>query len=157
MRRLLENITSRRNQKGATAIEFSIVFGLLFGVFWAIISYAMPFFLLQVMNYATAEAARYAVRADPANLEANLKTLATEALNNRLEVLPSAFRTPLTTSIEVVADTTTVPGTTLQELVVRLTYVNYNTHPIVPTLTLPGIGKIPNIPGSLVAESRMRI
>ena len=148
----------RKDQSGVAAIEFSIVFALLFGMFWAIISYSLPFFLLQVMNYATAEASRYAIRADPADLEANMIALATEKLNSSLDVLPSAFRAKLESpNINVVNDTVTIPGKTIRELVVRLTYSNYNSHPIIPTLTLPGLGKIPNISGDLVAESRLQI
>ena len=54
----------------------------------AIISYAMPFFLLQVMNRASAEAVRYAVRADTsleeAAYETKVKALAGAELERQL-------------------------------------------------------------------------
>lgn len=145
---------SHHRQRGATAIEFSIVFALLFAVFWAIISYAMPFFLLQVMNRASAEAVRYAVRADTsleeAAYETKVKALAGAELERQLRWLPPRFRTPFepyTQRASIVGD----------YLVVRLNYASYNTNPIVPVLRLPGLGPIPNIPGDLVAESRLRL
>jgi Flp pilus assembly protein TadG len=144
-----------RNQKGATAIEFAIVFSLFFGIVWATISYAMPLFLNQVMNHAVAEGARFALRADPdqdpAVYEAQLLSLATQRINQELTVLPASFRTNLQTTVSI--QQTGIN----RHLVVNLTYPNYNTQPIIPVLTLPGLGPIPNLPGDLRASSRFRL
>lgn len=150
---------NRTAQRGATAIEFALVFGLMFGLFWAIISYSLPFYMLHVMNRATAEAARVAVQADPyqqstAAYQAQVISLATSTLTTQLNALPASFRTPLqpySAGISIVSDSG------INYLVVRSVYANYSSHPVVPALKLPLIGSVPNLPVSLVAEARMRI
>ncbi len=161
-RHLRANQKRPHRQRGATAIEFSIVFALLFGTFWAILSYAMPFFLLQVMNRASAESARFAIRAESgfaveqAAYEAKVVELAGEELARQLEWLPPSFRNPFEPYAQnaVIATDLTTGG---RYLIVRLAYVNYGSNPIIPVLRFPGVGSIPNIPGSLIAESRMRL
>lgn len=144
---------STNKQRGATAIEFAIVFSLLFGIFWATISYALPFFLNQVMNHAVAEGARFAVRADPdePSYETVLQQLANERILDELSVLPPKFRTHLVTSVEI-------QDVGFQRyLIVTLTYPSYGSQPIVPVLNLPGLGPVPNLPGDLRASSRLRL
>lgn len=138
-----------RRQRGAVAIEFALVFSLLFGLFWAMVSYAFPLFLLQVMNRATAEAVRVAIKADPstAAYATTVQSLASTELTRQLSWLPTSFRSPLTTSISITSNILTV----------KLTYANYKTHPIVPVLTIPGIGQVPNIPADLTAQSSIQL
>lgn len=47
-----------RRQRGATAIEFAIVFPLFFMIFYAIISFGMIFVIQQSLTYAASEGAR---------------------------------------------------------------------------------------------------
>lgn len=82
----------RPSERGATAVEFALVFPLLFGVFWAIISYALPFFMYQTMNHAVAEVTRQAVRYENPDA-ATIKSLATTELH---KFLPAAFANSLT-------------------------------------------------------------
>lgn len=144
-----------KKQHGAALIEMALVFPLFFAVVWATLGYALPFFMLQTMNHATEEAVRVALRADPLQgstaYQAKLITLANEALDDRLSVLPSSMEEPLvrTVAIQTVASVPT--------LVVRVTYPNYNQDPVIPILTLPGVGPVPNLRGDLVAESRYRL
>lgn len=139
-----------RRQRGAAAIEFALVFSLLFGLFWAMVSYALPLFLLQVMNRATSEAARIAIKADPsvAGYSTTVTSLANTELTRQLSWLPTNFSSPLTRSVTVDASNI---------LTVRLTYTSYKTHPIIPVITLPWIGQIPNIPSDLVAQSSLQL
>ncbi len=145
----------RMSQKGAVAVEMALVFSLFITLLWGMISYALPFFLMQVMNHATSEAVRAAVRADPRQgttaYTTKLQALATARLTQETTWLPAGMRNALVSSVSV----TSITG--IQMLVVKLTYVSYNTHPIVPILRLPGIGSVPNIPGDLKAESRFRL
>lgn len=142
-------------QRGATAIEFALVFSLLFAVIWGTISYALPFFLNQVMNHAVAEAARYALRADPdqatAVYEAKLQSLAQEQVTRELSFLTTAFRSRLVTTVNL------QNANGRRYLVVELVYPNYGAQPIVPVIRLPGLGPIPNLPGDLRASSRLRL
>lgn len=152
----------RQAQRGATAIEFSLVFSLLFGVFWAILGYALPFFLLMVMNQAASDAARASLAADAstqsqAAYEAKAEALAEARLTTRLAILPANFLNKLSTvanSVTVIVD----PANSAKRVVrVRITYAAYTTNPLIPVLTLPGLGPIPNIPGDLVAEASVRL
>src|SRR5476651_1754969 len=54
-----------KSQKGAVAIEFALVFVVFFAVFYGLVSYSLPFVLMQSFNEATAEALRRSVAVDP--------------------------------------------------------------------------------------------
>lgn len=56
----------RPHQKGAVAIEFAVLFMVFFAVLYAIIAYSIPLLLTLTFNHLSAEAARAAVRIDPA-------------------------------------------------------------------------------------------
>ncbi len=149
---------SFKQQQGAAAIEFSIVFALLFGMFWAIISYALPFFLYQTMNYAAADATRYALRApqesdtSSPNLKALVKNRAQDTL---IKLLPAKFESKL---VYITETPPTISPDNLRELVIVIRYPNYNANPLVPQLNLPGIGKIPNIPDDFLhVEASVRM
>lgn len=165
MRRML-TYPSRSGQQGATAIEFSIVFSMLFGIFWATISYAMPLFLYQTMNHAVAEAARQVVR-----FESPTESNVNDALNFELNrLLPSAFINALQTphvieikdeSLVVVdSDDNVTSEMSYQVLVIRVTYpgcnaTNLKSSCITPALNLVGTS-IPNL-GPYTAETKIRL
>ena len=158
--------TSRSDQRGATAIEFSIVFSTLFGIFWAIISYAMQFFLYQTMNHAVAEAARQVVR-----FESPTESNVNDALNSELNrLLPSAFvnalQTPYVIEIKdenlvvMDSDNNVTSEISYQTLVIRVTYpgcnaTNLKSSCITPVLHLGGTS-IPNL-GPYTSETKIRL
>jgi len=152
----------RQHQRGATAIEFSLVFSLLFGMFWAILSYALPFFLLMVMNQAASDAARASLAADVTTqsrtaYEATAEALAETKLTSRLSILPANFLNKLSTVANSVTIITDPADSAKRDLRVRVVYIAYQSNPLIPVLTLPGLGPIPNIPGDLVAEASVRL
>lgn len=72
----MANITFFRSavqrQKGAVAIEFVIIFPVLFTICYAVITYALAFLLIQNMTYASEEILRKAIGSeysDCANIE----------------------------------------------------------------------------------------
>lgn len=142
-------------QKGATAIEFSFVFALLFSTFWAVISYALPFFLYQVMNHATAETARYALRVDPTQSNGAIVTLVQTRLNQELNVLPTRFKRA-DTLIQTV-NIQTIDS--FRTLVVTLHYPGCSTNNqaacITPALNMLGFS-ITNL-SSFSSTSRLRL
>ncbi|MDZ4297949.1 MAG: TadE family protein [Moraxellaceae bacterium] len=155
-----------KKQQGATAIEFSIVFALLFAIFWAIISYAMPFFLYQTMNHAVAEAARQVVKFEEPTVANVNDALMTEL--NRL--LPTKFVNSLQTPyfIEIKDenlivkddDDNTTSNLSYKILIIRVTYPGCNTSTlrsscIAPALNLIG-ASIPNL-GPYTAETKIRL
>ena len=143
------------HEKGATAIEFSFVFALLFSTFWAVISYALPFFLYQVMNHATAETARYALRVDPTQSNSAIVTLVQARLNQELNVLPTRFKR----SDTVIQTVNIQTIDSFRTLVVTLRYpgcsTNNRTACITPALNLLGFS-IPNL-SSFSSTSRLRL
>lgn len=56
------NIPSYKRQKGATALEFSLVFPALFAVFYGVLMYGMIFLTQMSLQHAAADGARAALR-----------------------------------------------------------------------------------------------
>lgn len=144
-----------KSELGAALIETVLVFPLFFAICWATLGYALPFFMLQTMHYASEEAIREAVRADPLQgsiaYHSKLISLATNKSQEVLDILPDRMKSLITNqvAIEVHAGIPT--------LVVRLIYPEYAQNPIIPIIILPGVGPIPNLSGDLVTESRYRL
>ncbi|MFC4859829.1 TadE/TadG family type IV pilus assembly protein [Pseudomonas sp. MAHUQ-62] len=138
-----------RQQKGAAAIEFSLVFVIFFAIFYGVVSYCLPLLMLQSFNEASADAVRRAVSINPES--ANFLTLATAeantAVSQKLAWLPASVRGNLP-----------APAVTLSGgvLTVRIAYP-YETRPVVPFLVLPGIGRVPRLPAELAAQSSLRV
>jgi hypothetical protein len=57
---------SKHTQAGAISIEFAAVFMLFFAMIYAVIAYALPLLLVLTLKQLSADAARAAVRVDPA-------------------------------------------------------------------------------------------
>lgn len=167
---------TRQGQQGATAIEFSIVFALLFATFWAIISYALPFFMYQTMNHAVAEAARQIVRFDnltPAETEAEAEA---ELLTQLNRFLPATFVAQLELE-PTVDDNLQLTGTdssgnptedadgdptglNYRVLTIRAIYPGCNATTLRSTCITPALNllgaSIPNL-GPYTAETRIRL
>ncbi|WP_340675123.1 TadE/TadG family type IV pilus assembly protein [Paraperlucidibaca sp.] len=154
--------TFNTHQRGTTAIEFSFVFALLFGVFWAIVSYAMPFFLYQVMNQSVSEAARYALRVDPELTDNEIITVVnTYLVDEPLAVLPTTFKTIITTenpSPSTIA-TEVMNSQSYRTLTVSLNYPGCSTSApagcVVPALNLFGVS-IPTL-GAFEAQASVHL
>ncbi|MFO7581413.1 TadE/TadG family type IV pilus assembly protein [Guyparkeria sp.] len=122
-----------RRQRGAVAVEFALVFPLLFAIFYAAVTYGFVFMLNQAMVFAAEEGARSAVRvADPARLEQEVE----KVIDDRLSWMPGWAREAREVSVDGPDDEGRVtvdlefPGSAL---------------PLAP-LVLPGIGEVPRIP-----------
>ncbi len=142
------SVHSRKQQRGAAAIEFSIVFVLVFAVFYSMVSYAFPLLMLQSFNSASAQAVRAAIKADPESDDfvANATRLANEEATRQLSALPAV----ITSRVSV--NTTVVNGT---RVTVRIEYPNYSGNPVIPVLVLPMIGQVPRVPDNLMAEASL--
>jgi Flp pilus assembly protein TadG len=148
----------RRRERGASAIEFAIVFPIFFGLIYVMVSYGLLFALQHSITEAAKESARATVACDP--------TLATSAhescVINRarataaaaLNWLPTELRTRIlgagNDQVEVTFDTDAVAGKTVEVLV---ELPDYAAAPILPTLTLPFLGNIPPLPDRLAARA----
>ena len=140
-----------RKQKGAAAIEFALVFGIFFAVFYGLISYSLPLLLMQSFNQAAAEAVRQAMAVDPIAAGTAYPTqVADRAKNtvvNQLDWIPTSFKF----SSDFVS--ATYVGTTLT---VAITYPTANLYSVLPALVVPGIGTIPSLPANLSARSSLQ-
>ncbi|WP_437882603.1 TadE/TadG family type IV pilus assembly protein [Pseudomonas sp. LRF_L74] len=140
--------SGRHSQRGAAAIEFALVFVMFFSLFYGAVSYSLPILLVQSLNEASAEAVRRVIAINPA--VSNFSALATAETNTvvsqRMSWLPAAFRPYLS------SQTTLVNGL----LTVRIQY-DYGNHPLIPPLLLPGIGKLPDVPATLVSTSTLKL
>ncbi len=151
-------------QRGAAAIEFAFLFVIFFGVFYAILSYVFVVLLQQGLAQASAEGARAAIRIDPANytsvatFRADATTVAKNAVNSAIAWMPAAWEAALKANTQVTFNQnsqTLASGAvvTSQTVTVTLTYANYASNPMLPTLSLPNLGTIPTVPQNLVGKS----
>ncbi|MDL5592481.1 pilus assembly protein [Bacillus subtilis] len=143
---------SRKAQKGAVAIEFALVFVIFFAVFYGLVSYALPFVLMQTFNQATAEAVRRSVAVDPTtpNYSTVVVNTANAALTQQFSGLPSAL------NVVVGVDTSAVYDTTQGTLTVSVNYPVSKLNQVIPFLVLPGIGAVPSLPTNLTASSSLK-
>lgn len=144
--------------QGAVAIEFALIFSLLFALFYGIVSYALPLLMLQTFNAAAADGARVAVKvilneeegSCPQSYRDNVEADAEEEARARLTWLQ-----PLMYKVSGEPVDATVDGDCV--LTVRVTYPNYLDNPPIPVLTLPVIGDIPRLPDTLASEAKVRL
>ncbi|VWC76062.1 pilus assembly protein TadE [Burkholderia lata] len=76
----LGQLQGRRRQRGATAVEFAIIFPLFFMIFYAILSFGMIFVIQQSLTLAASEGARAGLNYAP-NLAARVTNATTTAQN----------------------------------------------------------------------------
>lgn len=139
-----------RKQKGAVAIEFALVFVIFFAVFYGLVTYSLPLLMMQSFNEATAEAVRRSVALDPAtpNYKSAVEALANAVLRQKLEWLPSALN--ITWGVDTSADYTA------GVLTAKVKYPSSKLNQVLPFLVLPGVGKVPNLPDYLSAQSSLQ-
>lgn len=158
-----------QKERGVAAIEFALVFTLVFGVFWALVSYTFPLILLQTMNRAVAEAVRVgagevARTGDSANEIATYKATVTQEARDEIAAqmtlnpwLPARWTARLTTGVTFIADPACPASNPSCVLEVVMRYPNYTTNPIVPILSLPVIGQVPRLPATLEARASLAL
>ncbi|WP_411390413.1 TadE/TadG family type IV pilus assembly protein [Pseudomonas sp. MPB23] len=141
----------RRTQKGAAAIEFALVFGIFFAVFYGLVSYSLPLLLMQSFNQAAAEAVRQAMAVDPVAAGTAYPTQVTQRAKDtavaQLNWIPAGFQF----SSDYIS--ATYVGTTLT---VAISYPSANLYAVFPALVVPGVGTVPNLPTTLSARSSLQ-
>jgi len=143
-------------QKGAAAIEFALVFVIFFAVFYGVVAYSLPLLMMQTFNEATAEAVRQSVAVDPATsgsgYTALVKSTATDSITNAMtnSWLPKA----LNFSSSYISVTYAGAGNLLT---VAINYPSSNLNAVMPFLTLPGLGQVPNLPATMTVSSSIML
>lgn len=139
-----------KRQDGVSAIEFTLVFPALFGLFWIIISYSFPFLMLQTFNAAAAEGARTAIGVvlEPTDTYEERVIAAVEQSSREGVDLLGSF----------ISDRVNVTATIESGVVnVRVIYPNYTANPVIPVIRLPYFGEIPRLPEDLVSQGSVRL
>lgn len=144
----------RKPQAGAAAIEAALMFVIFFTLFYAIVSYSLPLLMMQAFNHAAASGARSGVSVEPSEfvdtdsyIQNGVIPRIRTVVGNSLSWLPdSASQAVLgdnNSNVQVDFDQAT------GVLDVIIVYPGYRDSPMVPTLSLPGIGDIPRLPENL--------
>lgn len=142
-------------QRGAAAIEFALVFVIFFAIFYALVTYSLPLLMMQSFHHATSEAVRQSIAisptsaATPAAYVTLVRTQATSALSTQLAWIPPAFGFNAASDATVAFD-----GKLLK---VRIDYPKSKLIRVMPVLTLPVIGAVPNLPTYLSAEASLQL
>jgi Flp pilus assembly protein TadG len=159
-------------QRGSAAIEFAMLFGIMFVVAYGAISYALIMLLQQSLVQAASEGARaaagklsYIQFSSTAQLDSELTKLARAAATSSLAWLPQDIQTHITgDGITVTRTAKNVPVNTgsggtksinMDTITVQVKYAGYASKPLLPLLVFPGVGSdaVPGLPADLVGTA----
>lgn len=144
------NASLPHKQKGAAAIEFAVVFIIFFAVFYGAVAYSLPLLMVQSFNEAAAEGVRQAVAVDPTTTgtgyAALVRSTAIDKAFKALGWLPAGLNF---SQSYITADYTGAGSI----LTVTIKYPSSNINNLLPFLTFPGVGQIPNLPATLTVAS----
>lgn len=136
-------------QRGATAIEFALVFPLFFMIFYAIITFSLILVAQQNLTLAASEGARAA-------LNWQINSSPQDALDQRGKAACQAATLVTTTLVQAMQCTPTSsncgPGNAMRCVNVLLTY-DYTAHPLVPTLPILAFA----VPKSLSSSATVQL
>lgn len=155
-------VSKPKAQRGAAAIEAALMFVIFFTLFYAIVSYSLPLLMVQAFNHAAASGARSAVAIEPnafvdtnTYIQDGVIPRVREVVGDTLSWLPaSASNTVLgndNNNVGVVFDGAT------GFLNVTVSFPDYRNNPLIPTLTLPGIGDVPRLPENLTGTASVTL
>lgn len=156
---MTRNTPHRHALRGVASLELALVFSLIFAFLWAIVSYLFPLLLLQSLNVATAEAVRAVARVPltTTDYQAAVRNQAISVLESELSWLPEGWVARIDPSASSNVQFRADPACNLVRpncrITISLRYENYLGNPIVPTISLPGIGQVPPLPPDIASES----
>ncbi len=138
-----------RRQRGSVAIEFALIFPVFFAIVYAIISYGMAFLLLQSFTYAGEDALRAALATDCAAsrcTEAELEPVVNQQVQDSLSWLSTTLISEAIASEDFFSCDVNM-----------LCTVRLSAAPVLNSLTLPLIGRVPDLPEQLVGIASLRM
>lgn len=144
------NASLPHKQKGAAAIEFALVFILFFAVFYGVVAYTLPLLMVQSFNEAAAEGVRQAVAVDPTTTGTGYAALVRSTATGKALAALTWLPTALNFSQSYITADYAGAGSTLT---VYIKYPSSNINSVLPFLTLPGIGQVPNLPATITVSS----
>ncbi|RQR37478.1 pilus assembly protein [Burkholderia sp. Bp8994] len=149
----------RHHQRGATAVEFAIVFPLFFMIFYAIVSFGMVFVIQQSLTFAVSEGARAGLNYAPSlgsdqnhcTSLPNSLTRTQNACNTALGALGWLNGNPQPVSVTVKTNTCSAGSSSLTNcLTVTVSY-----SPLQWLTTMPFLGQV--LSGPLTSSAVVQI
>ena len=144
-----QNSTVRQAQSGVVAIEFAILFPVFFALSYAVMSYGMYFLLLQSFSYAGEDALRAALATDCAAAvctEAELEPVVTTQVQNSLTWFSASLVSSAISGENFFSCDATM-----------LCTVRLSAPPILDSINLPLVGRVPDLPNPVVSRSSLRM
>ncbi|WP_227242550.1 TadE/TadG family type IV pilus assembly protein [Paraburkholderia caribensis] len=140
---------ARRRQRGASAVEFALVFPLFFMIFYAIVTFSLIFVAQQSLTLAAEEGARAALNYQQAQT-------VNAALDNRTAAACTAAANLANwLAAKAKCDASWAPCTfdgTMRCVTVTLTY-NYQSYPLVPPVPLFDVA----LPAQLTSSAMVQL
>ncbi|MEX1667678.1 TadE/TadG family type IV pilus assembly protein [Zhongshania guokunii] len=148
----------QQRQKGAVAIEFVFIFPVFFVICYAIIVYGLAFMLVQNFTYASEEVLRAALVCDdcssPEEWEAQINTIASVRLKkDDLDGLLVYSPDSLSWSSDCRDAATPADGEPALDGIICEVIVR--SAPLLDGITMPGFGKLPNLPAQLTGKASL--
>jgi len=153
-------------QAGAAAVEFALVFPLLFLLIYGMLVYSYLFVLQQSLVFAAQEAAEAVVQVDPetgtdAQRTQRAQQMATQILSwlpegQRLRVLGDNNGGAVAVTICEIGQASPCP-TSSSGVIVRLTFNVASPSYLFPVINFVGMGPVPPMPTTLTAMAVARI
>ncbi|MEY2837942.1 MAG: hypothetical protein RJB60_241 [Pseudomonadota bacterium] len=150
--------------RGAAAIEFAFIFPLFFAILYATVSYSLTLLLQMGLSNAAADGARTAIQlVDPLQFNQTgfneaTKQRISQAVKASLGWLSKAQVAAIVANIKVT--TSPDPGNGVGSLDgvrinVQVLWKNYSSTPLIPSIDVPLVGKVPALPQDLSGSASM--
>lgn len=159
---------SRRRQIGASAVEFALIFPILFVVMYGAIVYAYAFALKQSITFAAQEAAEAAVDVRP-ELDDDAYIAQVQASSDGIvraivRWMPSSLRNNVQTLAQFCSEGAGGPATACDSLggtsdavVVTVTLPLTGNSQLFAEINLPLVGTFPPLPANMTAVAAARV
>lgn len=169
------NPIARRRQFGAAAVEFALVFPMLFVVTYGAIIYSYIYVLRQSLTYAAQEAAQAAVGVQPGvtGYDDRVKQTAVNTAIAAISWMPSSVRTAISVDASDVticrgpstgACASLLPGDVAVVVRLELPLANggggagrRDVSPLFATFTMPPFGRFPPLPNIMAGQAVARL
>jgi Flp pilus assembly protein TadG len=146
-------------QRGAAAVEFTLVFPLFFLLFYGLVTWGLILNLQDSMSYAAQVAARASIAADPQdpNHPAIMQELARTTAAEVLGWLPETWKARVLGESNQQVEVTLVTDGGVDWVRVRIIWPNFRDDPMLPLMRFPGGVTLPPVPDQLLGEAVIRL
>lgn len=153
-------VGTRQRNRGTASIEFALLFIPFFAMFYAIVSYGMVMLLAESFTAAAQDGARAALSIDPssfADTTTYIDSGVTPKVRDRVATVLDWLPTSVKQQVLGTGNQNVGVDVTNGILTVTVQYADYRTTPLIPILSLPGIGAVPNVPQNLSAVAKIQL